>query len=412
VPDGAADPVRILKIGHKGDGETDDGRFVPLTAPGDLVEAEWIGGQGRLIRIVEASSERQTPPCIHFGDCGGCALQHWQDSRVAEWKRGLIIEALAQRGLTGVDVATTRTVSRKSRRRAELHARQTGAGVEAGFHQRGDNRIVDMAECHILPPQLSSLVPRLRLALVPLLPSQGQATIYLLAADNGVDMGVGKSGLTLGIDERHEWVAMARQLGVLRLSVNGETLAEFEAPRVAIDGVTMNPPPDAFLQASSEAEKWMQAWARDGLKGASKIIDLFSGCGTFALAMARNAAIHAVDSDAKSIATLAKAVRGAQGLKTVTTETRDLFRRPVIAHDLNKFDAVIVDPPRSGAKAQTEMLAQSKVPLIAAISCNPATFARDARILADGGYRLASVTPIDQFLWSAHVELTALFERK
>jgi 23S rRNA (uracil1939-C5)-methyltransferase len=402
--------LEILRIGHKGDGETEQGVFVPFTVPGDKVTVEVEGDRARIIEIVAKGPARATPPCKHFEKCGGCALQHVEPAAYRAWKHDQVTTALAQRGITDVEVAPLVTVAPRTRRRAVLTAKLVEGTVFIGFQERGSHHIVDMGECHVLHPDLFALVAKLRDALGPILPEHARAEIDVMRADNGIDMSLGVGRTTLDGALRTKLAALATQLGLMRLTVNGELVAQSAPPIIRWAGAEVTPPPAAFLQAVPEAEATLQALVTEAVGKAKRVADLFAGCGAFTFALARHAAVAAFDSETDAIAALT-AARNAPGLKPITAERRDLFRRPLLKHELDTFDAVVIDPPRAGAKAQSEHLATSKVLRIAAVSCNPATFARDARILIDGGYKLKSVTPVDQFLWSPHIELVAVFER-
>jgi 23S rRNA (uracil1939-C5)-methyltransferase len=400
----------ILRIGHKGDGETAEGIYVPFTVPGDKVTVEVEGDRGRIVQIVEPGPTRAKPVCQHFVICGGCALQHVEPGAYSEWKREQVVTALAQRGITGIDVAPLVAVAPRTRRRAVLTAKLVEGVVFVGFQERGSHHIVDMSECHVLHPDLFALVAKLRDALAPILPEHARAEIDVLRADNGIDMTMGVGRMTLDGGLRTKLAALAEQLGLVRLSVNGELVAQSAPPIIRWAGAEVTPPAGAFLQAVPEAEAALQTLVSNAVGNAKRVADLFAGCGAFTFPLARKSTVAAYDSETAAIEALA-AARGAPGLKPITAERRDLFRRPLLKHELDAFDAVVIDPPRAGAKAQSEQLATSKVRTIAAVSCSPTTFARDARTLIDGGYALKSVTPIDQFLWSPHIELVAVFER-
>jgi 23S rRNA (uracil1939-C5)-methyltransferase len=403
--------VDIIRIGHRGDGETADGLYVPFTVPGDRVAVEAEGERGRIVEILTPGPTRSDPACRHFGVCGGCALQHLEATAYRAWKREQIVHALAQRGITDVEVAPLVAIGPGTRRRAVFAARLTTKGVVLGFQERMSHFIVDVHECPILHPDLAALIRRLREAIAPELPMRGQAEIGLTLTATGVDMTLGLPATTIDAARRTRLANLAAALGLARLSVNGELAAQSRAPVMRWGGVEVAIPPGAFVQAVAEAEAAMQAIVSESVGEAKRIADLFAGCGAFAFHLARQAAVACFDSDGDAIAALTAAARNSKGLKPVAAERRDLFRRPLLAQELDAFDAVMIDPPRAGAKAQCEQLAASKVRRIAAVSCNPATFARDARILIDGGYRLGRVTPVDQFLWSAHIELVAHFER-
>ena len=403
--------LEILRIGHKGDGETADGMFVPFTVPGDRIEVEGEGDQARAVELVTPGPTRIKPACTHFAHCGGCALQHVELSAYHAWKRDQIETALAQRGIIDIKVSPVIPIAPRSRRRAVFTARQVEGKVSIGFQERGSHFVVDMTECHVVHPDLFAMAAALREPLASLLPEHTRAEVEMMRADNGIDMSIGVGRMTLDGPLRTRFAGLAARLGIIRLSVNGELVAQSSPPILTWAGVEVSPQPQAFLQAAAEAEVALQDLVTGAVGKARRVADLFSGCGAFTFALARKAAVSAFDSEADSIAALATAARNAQGLKPVTAERRDLFRRPLLKHELDVFDAVVIDPPRAGARAQCEQLATSTVQRIAAVACNAATFARDARILIDGGYQLASVQPIDQFLWSPHIELIALFER-
>jgi len=402
--------LEILRIGHKGDGETAEGVFVAFTVPGDKVIVAGEGERARIVDLAAKGATRVAPACKHFTFCGGCALQHVEPKAYRAWKHDQVTTALAQRGITDVEVAPLVTVAPRTRRRAVLTAKLVEGTVFIGFQERGSHHIVDMGECHVLHPDLFALVAKLRDALGPILPEHARAEIDVMRADNGIDMSLGVGRTTLDGALRTKLASLATQLGLIRLTVNGELVAQSTPPIIRWAGAEVTPPPAAFLQAVPEAEATLQSLVTEAVGKAKRVADLFAGCGAFTFALARHAAVAAFDSETDAIAALT-AARNAPGLKPITAERRDLFRRPLLKHELDTFDAVVIDPPRAGAKAQVEQLAASKVARIAAVSCNPATFARDARILIDGGYKLKSVTPVDQFLWSPHIELVAVFER-
>ena len=404
--------LEILRIGHKGDGETAEGIYVPFTVPGDKVAVEGEGDRARVVGIVAPGPTRTAPACKHFTVCGGCALQHVEAAAYRDWKRDQVVQALAQRGVTNVDVAPIVPVAPGTRRRAVLSARLTRSGIVVGFQERFTHFIVDVEECPILDARFVALLPKLRETLAAELSTRGQAEIALTLTDTGIDLTLGLPHIDLDQKRRTRLSALAGALGLARLTVNEELIAQSHPPTLRWGGVAVALPSAAFVQAVAEAERTMQTLVNDVLKNAKRVADLFSGCGAFTFPLARHAAVAAFDSDADAIAALTAAARNAQGLKPVTAERRDLFRRPLLSSELDKFDAVVIDPPRAGAKVQTEQLAASKVRTIAAVSCNPATFARDAKTLIDGGYSLKRVTPIDQFLWSPHIELVAHFARE
>ena len=404
--------VEILRIGHKGDGETADGLYVPFTVPGDRVRVEGEGDHMKPVELIAPGPTRTMPPCKHFTVCGGCVLQHVEEGAYRAWKREQVTLALAQRGIANIDIAPLIPVAPRTRRRAVLTGRFVHDAIMIGFQERGTHFICDMAECHVLHPDLFALVEPLRKHLVGILPTQGRAEIDITRTDNGIDMTLGLPRVEIDGALRTRLATFAATLGLVRLTVNGELVAQTQPPVIRWAGAEVTPPPGSFLQAVPEAEATLQDLVVAGVGKAKRVADLFAGCGAFTFALAKHAAVAAYDSETDAIAALNAAARNAQGLKPITAERRDLFRRPLLEHELNAFDAVVLDPPRSGAKTQVEHVAKSKVPRLVMVSCSPATFARDARILIDGGYALTRVTPVDQFLWSAHIELVALFERK
>ena len=402
---------KIIRIGHRGDGETAAGVYIPFTVPGDVVAVEIEGDRGRLVEVLSPGPTRARPPCGHFGTCGGCALQQMNATSYAEWKHDQVVNALSQRGIEGVNITPMLSFPSRSRRRAVLTARMVNGAVMIGFQERGSHFIVDLEECHTLNPALFSLLAPLRQLLVEILPEQVRTEIDVTLTDTGIDMTVGLPRVTMDTDLRQRLAGFAATLGLARFTVNGELIAQDHPPLIRWAGIGVTPPPGGFLQAVPQAEQAMQDLVISGIGKAKRVADLFSGIGTFTFALARTSSVAAFDSEADSIAALSAALRGAQGLKPVTAERRDLYRRPLLAHELNDFDAVVIDPPRAGAKAQSDQLAASTVKRVIAVSCNPGTFARDARILIDGGYKISRITPIDQFLWSPHIELVANFER-
>ncbi|MDZ4866604.1 MAG: methyltransferase [Alphaproteobacteria bacterium] len=404
--------VDIVRIGHKGDGETADGMYVPFTVPGDRVRVEGEGDHAKPVELLSPGPSRASPPCRHFGICGGCVLQHVEQIAYREWKREQVMLALAQRGIVDIDIAPLIPVAPRTRRRAVLTGRFVHDEIMIGFQERGTHFICNMVECHVLHPDLFALVEPLRKHLVGILPEHGRAEIDITRTDSGLDMTLGLPRVEIDGALRTRLADFAAKLNLVRLTVNNELVAQSRPPVIRWFGAEVTPPPGSFLQAVPEAEATLQELVVANVGKTKRVADLFCGAGAFTFALAKQTAVAAYDSETDAVAALTLAARNAQGFKPITAERRDLFRRPLLEHELNAFDAVVIDPPRSGAKTQTEHLAKSKVRRLVMVSCNPATFARDARILIDGGYALTRVTPIDQFLWSAHIELVALFERK
>lgn len=379
---------------------------MPYTAPGDVVRVE----DGKLVEVVEPSPHRVLPVCRHFGTCGGCALQHIDDETYRAFKRDQVTQALAQRGIEDVAVEAPVIVPPNTRRRASLKALKQKGEIKLGFNARHSHAIVDMHECHVLTPELFVLVGKLRPLMHAILKEGEGATLHLTEADNGFDLSLEMKRADAPATVT-QIAQRAPQLGLIRVTAQADPIAEFEAPRLRIANADVRLPPEPFLQSTRESEQFLQAYVQQNIGKAKSIADLFCGIGTFALPLAAHAKVQAFDSDAAMIASLTAAARAAKGLKPLTAERRDLFRRPLMASELGAFDAVVLDPPRAGAAAQTEQIAKSKIARVIYISCNPASFARDARTLIDGGLRLAALTPVDQFLWSAQLELAAIFQR-
>ncbi|HEX2019036.1 MAG TPA: class I SAM-dependent RNA methyltransferase [Aurantimonas sp.] len=404
--------LTIDHLGAKGDGvaETPGGPvYVPFTLPGETVAIERAGTPFRTTTIVEASAHRKKPPCPHFGDCGGCDLQHADDSLYRRFKRDLVLRALAREGIEA-DVAEFVHCPPASRRRVVLSAARVDGDVVLGFNAADSNRIVPITVCVIALPVIERALPALRRLASLLVDRKRPLRITVTATATGLDVAVA-DGVRLSESLRRNAVKLALAEDFARLTVGGETVVMTRPPTLAFDGVSVELPAGAFTQAVATAEAAMAGLVCDHLAKARRVADLFAGCGTFSLRLARQSAVHAVEADAGALAALDTAWRRSAGLKAVTTERRDLYRRPIPAKELGRYDGVAFDPPRAGAEAVARELAASTVRRVAAVSCNPVTLARDLRILIDGGYRVKSVTPVDQFLWSHHVEVVALLER-
>ena len=427
-PQPAAEPrtveATVSEVGARGDGiATAEGMklFIPLTVPGDRVRvrvgdpgagAKGEGLRAELLDILEPGPGRGTPSCGHFGRCGGCTLQHMDDAAYAAWKVGLVRGALARVGLGDVPMEPLSRTPPGARRRARFAALKRGRRVWFGFNERQSHRLADLEDCPVLLPRLAALIGPLRALLLDVLPDGGGCDVIATDLEGGIDLVlVGPRGLDRAARERlvaFDGGAVARLSWQADDRCSPEPIAHRRPVAVRFAGHPVTPPPGAFLQASAEGEAALVAAVLDAVGEARRVADLFAGLGTFAVPLAQRAAVHAVEGDAAALAALAKEVGGLR----LTTERRDLFENPLSAKELARFDAVVFDPPRAGAAAQAQALAASKVPLAVAVSCNPATFARDARTLADGGYRLTRVHPVDQFLWSAHVEVVGVFRRQ
>jgi 23S rRNA (uracil1939-C5)-methyltransferase len=407
----------IDHVGHFGDGVASaDGHnvYVPYTLGGETVEVAPVPGhpdRRRLLEVERASPERVTPFCPHFGICGGCAVQHWEAERYRAWKRDLVVETLAQAKLA-CEVFPLIDAHGLGRRRMTLHARMgTHDVLKVGFAAANSHDIIPVDRCPVLAPGLSGALEAAWAIAEPLISTGKPLDIQMTATDSGLDVDVRGSGplpaATIATLSR-----VAEQHRLARLTRHGELVLMRTPPTIMIGATQVALPPGSFLQATLAGEETLAALVFEYCKRAKHVADLFCGVGPFALRLATKARISAFDSDTGAVTALQKAAMATSGLKPVKAEARDLFRRPLMPQELRDYDAVVFDPPRQGAQAQTQQLAASKIPLVVAVSCNVATFARDARILIDGGYRLEGVTPVDQFRHTPHVELVARFALK
>ena len=399
----------IDRLGRHGDGiaRGDDGPVhVARALPGEVVEGVVADGRIDAPRIVTPSPDRVAPPCPHFRRCGGCALQHASDATVADWKRARVAEALARHGLAA-EVTGPDTSPPQSRRRAALSGRKTRGGAVVGFHVRASDEVVAIPSCRVLDPAILAALPALEAVARIAAPRGAEVGLHVTATATGLDLAVtGGRGL--------DGAAMAALAPLApafaRITWDGEPALQPVAPEVRLGPARVVPPPGAFLQATPQGEAALVAAVTEALAGATRVVDLFAGCGTFALPLARHAAVHAVEADRAALDALAAGARRAAGLRTVTTEPRDLFRAPLGEDELARFDAAVIDPPRAGARAQVAAIARSRLPRLAYVSCNPSSFAADAAALVAAGWRMGPVRVIDQFRWSPHIELVAAFE--
>jgi 23S rRNA (uracil1939-C5)-methyltransferase len=406
----------IDHVGHRGDGvafANGETVYVPYTLPGESVEAAPVPGhpdRRRLLAVERASEARITPFCPHFGVCGGCAIQHWETERYRAWKRDIVVETLAQAKLA-CEVHPLVDAHGLGRRRMTLHARIGTDVLKVGFAAANSHDIVPIDRCPILDPGLNGAIEA-GWALAESLTGIGKPLdIQITATDTGLDVDVRGSGPLL--PAKIETLSrIAEQHRLARLTRHGELVLMRTPPTIAIGAAKVTLPPGSFLQATVAGEETLATLVSSHCQRAKHIADLFCGVGPFALRLAAKARITAFDSDAGAITALQKAATSATGLKPVKAETRDLFRRPLMPPELRDYDALVFDPPRQGAQAQAAQLAASKIPVVIAVSCNVATFARDAKILTDGGYDIEGVTPVDQFRHTPHVELIARFVRK
>ena len=396
--------LRVERLDRHGEGVA-DGVRVGRALPGEVVADEAAVGRIAGLRVLEPSAHRVAAPCPHYGACGGCALMHASDPFVARWKVEVVRRALAARGLEA-EVAGIATSPPGSRRRATLSGRRLKRGAVVGFHARASDAVTAVPGCRVMLPSLVAVLPACEAIVEAGASRRGELSLTLTDAAEGVDVAVVGGG-ALAAPLRVRLAGIAREAGLSRLAWDGEVVAQAAPPTQRFGAARVVPPPGAFLQATREGEAALVAVVREGLAGAVRVADLFAGCGTFALPLAGRAEVHAVEADAAMLDALGAGWRGAHGLRRVTTEVRDLFRRP-LAEELARFDAVVLDPPRAGAAAQAAALAARGPARVAYVSCDPASFARDAAALVAGGYRLGPVRVVDQFRWSPHVEVVAV----
>ena len=401
--------VTITRLGHQGDGIAEGPFFVPRTLPGEVVEGDIVAGRMDAPRILTPSDQRIRPACPHYRGCGGCAVQHATEDFVTDWKESVIRTALAAHGINA-PFRAPHVSPLSSRRRAVFSGRRLKKGALVGFHARASDVITPVPECRILHPDLIAALPLLEDLTTRFGSRKAELSLSLTRSDAGLDLAVtgGKAPDGALWAELGQW---AGQSGLARLAWAGEVIAQAHPPFHQIGPAQVTPPPGAFLQATKPAEAALQAAVTEVVGDATYIVDLFAGCGTFALPLSVYAEIHAVEGEASMLTALDQGWRQGSGLKRVTHEVRDLFRNPLLPEDLTRFEAAVIDPPRAGAEAQTRALAASGIRRIAAVSCNPASFARDAKLLIDAGFRLEWVQMVDQFRFSPHVELAAQLTR-
>ena len=416
--------VAIEHLGAQGDGIGQLGAalvFVPLALPGErwrvrLAARRGEGFAAEPLAALEAAP-RASPPCPHFGDCGGCQLQHLPAADYAAWQRATVVQALARRGLADVAVAAPRITPPASRRRVRLAFALRRGKVRLGFRVRAGRAVVDVAACPVARPEIVALLPALRSLLAALAIARDGGDVQITASESGLDLLL-TTALAPGLHEREALAGFAAQHDLARLAwrpaarAPAEPIAARRPVRVRFAGVTVEVPPGAFLQATGFAEDAIRAAVAEAIGDARRVADLFAGCGTLGLPLAAaGAQVLAADADAEMLAAARRAARQAGFGERFRVDARDLERSPLAATELAAPDAAILDPPRAGARAQAAALAASRVPRVAMVSCHPASFARDARTLVDGGYRLLRVQPIDAFLWSSQIELVGAFAR-
>jgi len=409
---------RIERVGAQGDGlavnEAGQRLFVPLTLPGEVVEGVISGDRVEDLQVLEPSPERVPPPCPHFGVCGGCALQHWATAPYTAWKTELVREALAREGIE-TDILPAYTVGPGTRRRVALHARKRGREVVLGFKARRSWAVEAISTCVIADPRIVAALPALKVLAAPFFEHPKSApTLHVTVTATGLDVdvtGVEARGGGLSADARMRAAEAAGAADFARVTLAGEMLYQARLPMVRFGPAAVALPAGGFLQAAAEAERVMASAVTQAVDGAARVADLFCGAGAFTFPLAERSGVLALDASREAIAALAGGRAATPGLKAIDAEARDLYRRPLLAGEMKRLDAVVFDPPRAGALDQAREIAGSVVPLCIGVSCNPQTFARDAGVLIAGGFRLGSVLPVDQFLWSAHVELVGVFRR-
>ena len=400
----------INRLGLHGDGIAEGPIFAPMTLPGEVVTGTVEGQNLHDIKIITPSEHRVSPPCRHFRSCGGCQLQHASDALVAEWKQDVVRTALITQGIE-TELRPVVTSPEKSRRRATFAARRTKKGAMAGFHGRASGVVVEIPECQLLLPEVKAGLPIAERLAIAGASRKTALAVTVTHSVHGLDVSV-QNGKPPDGPLMQELAALCDQLGLARLTWGDEVVAMRTPPTQRFGTAQVAPPPGAFLQATHHGEAALLAAVREAIGDAAPLIDLFSGSGTFTLPLAENAAVHAVEGDAAMLEALDHGWRMASGLKPVTMEARDLYRRPLLPDELAKAGAVILDPPRAGAEAQVAELARAAVPRIAYVSCNPVTFARDVSVFQQAGYQLAWVQVVDQFRWSSHIELVGSLSRR
>ncbi len=408
--DGLADHnnIVITRLGAKGDGCADDNGqqiFVPFGLPGETWQR-----QGESWQRLSDSNARVDPPCQHFGTCGGCVAQHMSGGLYREWKLSSVRQTFAHQGIT-VEPVLSEPFPMASRRRCAFSAKKTKAGLDLGFLVARSHVIVDLASCSVLLPEITNKLADLRELSAMCCKPNGAARIDVLATATGLDVSVEGDVVPLKQELRVDLAKLVAKTGLARLIVDGHEIAQLQAPVITCSGVDVAVHPQAFLQAVEAAEVELATLVSQHVGRAKIVGDLFCGIGTFSFALARKTKVVAFDSDRPSIETLCAARDKAQKLKPIDARVRDLFREPLSRKELDGFDAVVFDPPRAGAEGQSRMLAKSSVARVVAVSCNPATLARDVRLLLDGGYVLESVNCVDQFRFSAHIECVAVLSK-
>jgi 23S rRNA (uracil1939-C5)-methyltransferase len=408
-----AEQVTIARLGAKADGVAQSASgpvFVPKTLPGETVMIERDGTHAELVSVESASPEREVPFCPYFDECGGCATQHMKHDFYRSWKQEILVHTLRQ---ARIDAPVDPMVDAHGdgRRRVTLHVRFPDRAMHVGYMAARSHRIVEIAFCPIAEPALKESAPVVARAIGEHLKgARKPLDIQITTTGTGLDVDVRGHG-PLKDRDRLSLIDLAAGLDLSRLSIHGDVVVERRPPAIAMGRATVVPPAGSFLQATRLGEEILAGFVTQACERAKRVADLFAGSGPFSLRLAERSEVHAVEFDKGSMTALDRAARTAQGLRRISTEARDLFRRPLLTPELNAFEAVVVDPPRAGAEAQAQQLAASKVPLVVSVSCDAATFARDAAILMGGGYRLERVIPVDQFKHSPHLEVVGILRK-
>lgn len=407
------DRLSLIADGVARDTQDATGRgtiHVAMALPGEVIDGVPVDGRIAQPAIVTPSPDRVKAPCPHYRSCGGCVLQHASDRFVAGWKASVVRQALALRGIEA-EIDAVETSPLHSRRRATFSGRRTKKGTLVGFHARASDTVVEVPHCLILRPELLAAMPALHQATALGASRKGEISFALTLSDAGLEIAA-RGGKEIDPQLFEALAGLAQQHDLARLSWDAQTIAARRPAAQIFGRARVTPPPGAFLQATPEGEAALVTFVRSEAGTASKIADLFAGCGTFALPLAETAEVHAVEGEAEMLAALDRGWRNAQGLRRVSTETRDLFRRPLLPDEIDRYDTVVVDPPRAGAEAQIREIAASRIGRVIHVSCNPVTFARDAETLIQAGFRISRLIVVDQFRWSAHIELAATFIRQ
>lgn len=407
--------LAVTEIGVRGDGLAAGPAgvvYVPFSLPGETLQARVTGDRAEIATLVEASPDRVDPACGSFGRCGGCQLQHWATTPYLAWKQRAVEQALAKRGLEA-EVYPIVQAWGLGRRRAGLHAARIGRELRFGFVQRGGAAIEAIRECPLLEPPLQSALPMLKRLSTLLTPERGDLVLQCLLTPQGIDVDIKGAGRLDALRARLPQLSQAAlEAGLARLSLEGDPVVTARTPLLLMGAASVQPSPGCFVQPTLAGEEALAGLVLEAAAGGRRFADLFCGIGTFALRLAQLGEVLAVEGDEAMLRALQTAADGAGGrLHAVSTIRRDLLRTPLSALELKRVDVAVLDPPRSGARLQAEQIAASKVERVISVSCDAATFARDAKVLIDKGFRLQRVVPVDQFRWSQHVEMVGVFER-